>query len=426
MNRDFPTRLLACLILLTATAVLCAEESSTRKGPDPLNNTKGPKVTITAYDHGDISPWAEFFIFDRPSHPKIQQLRRDYKLDEVVRHAKTDLDRVVALKAWTFGSLVYGRPAPKVFNDWSAIALLEGAKRKETVWCGQAAMVFQQACISQGMACRFIESGVQHNPANHFLVEVYLREYEKWAVIDSTAHKDFDVYYTVKGTPQSALEMHQHIVNKTLDKVTEVRPTGNRTGSDRVPTNLFYYLRWLTHNDIVTNTPRYKHMEDVFDKRWHTVEWTDDKTIPWEKQNMSMWYTRNERLTAWTISDPAVVSWKPSDRVMIRVCPNENNLVFFQFWQADIDFDHYQVSVDGQKWEDLPDGNITEGYGERLGWSGVKDDRRYGWGNNRCSIYATPGKHEIRVRIVQGSGKTGPESFVQLEIPSQPKPQTKE
>jgi hypothetical protein len=426
MNRNDPLCFLSCLLLLAATASLRADDVSTRKGPQPLIDTLGPKVQITSYDHGEISTWAEFFIFDRPSHAKIQQLRSEYKLDDVVRDAKTDLDRAVALKAWTFGSLVYGRPAAKVFKDWSAIALLEGAKRNETVWCGQAAMVFQQACISQGMACRFVETGVQHNPANHFLVEVYLREFEKWAVIDSTAHKDFDVYYTVKETPQSALEMHQHVVNKTLETVTEVRPTGKRPGADRVPTNLFYYLRWLTHNDVVTNTPRYNHMEDVFDKRWHTVEWTDEKTIPWEKQNLSMWYVRNERLTAWTISDPAVVSWKPSDRVMIRVCPNENDLVFCQFWHADLDFDHYQVNADGQRWEDLPEGNITEGYGERLGWSGVKDDRRYGWGKNRCSIHATPGKHEVRVRIVQGSGRIGPESFVRFEIPSRPEPHAKD
>jgi len=416
MRRYELKRFLVCLLLLTATAAIRAEDTPPRIGPQPLADTLGPPVEIMAYDHGDVSKWAEFFLFDRPSHPKIQQLRREYKLDEVVRDSKTDVDRAVAIKAWTFGSLVCGRPAPKVFKDWSAIALLEGAKRNETVWCGQAAMVFQQACISLGMPCRFIESGVPHNPANHFLVEVYLREFKKWAVFDSTAHKDFDVYYTVDGIPQSALEMHRHVIDGTLESVTEVRPDGTRQGSDRVPTNLFYYLRWLTHNDIVTNTPRYNHMEDVFDKRWHTVEWTDAKTVPWEKQNISMWYTRNERLTAWTISDPDVVEWKPSDRVMIRVCPNENSLLFFQFWHADLDFDHYQVSVDGRPWEDLPTGNITEGYGERLGWSGVKEDRRYGWGKDRCSVYATPGKHDVRVRIERGSGQSGPESYVRLQV----------
>lgn len=167
----------------------------------------------------------------------------------------------------------------------------------------------------------------------------------------------------------------------------------------------------------MTNTPRYNHMEDVFDKRWHAVEWTDDQTVPWEKQKISMWYTRNERLTARTISEPDVVQWKPSDQVMIHVCPNDNNLLFFQFWNADIDFDHYQIRIDEREWEDLPEGNITEGYGERLDWKGVKEDRRYGWGKDRCSLYATPGDYKLQVRIVQGGGQFDPTSYVQLRIP---------
>jgi hypothetical protein len=411
--------LVAGLALVAGPAL--AAEKAQQVGPSPLANTLGPKVEILSYDHDDVSPWAEFFVFDRPSHPKIVKLRKDYKLDELVKDAKTDLDRAVALKKWTFNSLCFGRPAPKVFKDWSALSLLEGAKRKETVWCGQAAMVVQQACIALGMNCRFVETGVKHNPCNHFLTEVYLREFGKWAVIDATAHETFDVYYTVDGVPQSALEMHNHVVNGTLDKVTEVRPSGTTQGSDKVPTNLFYYLRWLTKNDIVTNTPRYNHMEDVFDKRWGTVEWVDDKTVPWEKQNISTWYMRNERPAAWTISDPAVVSWAPSDRAMIKVCPNENNLLFFQLWNADIDFDHYQVKVDGHDWEDLPEGNITEAYGERLGWGDVQKDRRYGWGKDRCSLFASPGEHEVRVRIVRGSGEIGPESFVKLRVPEQAK-----
>ena len=98
MNRNNSIYFLSCLLLLAATASLRADDLSTRNGPQPLNNTLGPKVQITSYDHGEISTWAEFFIFDRPSHPKIQQLRSEYKLDDVVRDAKTDLDRAVGFR----------------------------------------------------------------------------------------------------------------------------------------------------------------------------------------------------------------------------------------------------------------------------------------------------------------------------------------
>ena len=72
------------------------------------------------------------------------------------------------------------------------------------------------------MPARFIELGIPQTPACHFTTEVFLREQGKWAVVDATPLKEYEVYYTVDGVPQSALEMHRHVVNGTMDKVVEV------------------------------------------------------------------------------------------------------------------------------------------------------------------------------------------------------------
>src|SRR5208283_3908392 len=74
-------------VLAVLCAVSLAQAESVRKGPWPLAKTEGPKVEILAYDNGDVSPWIEFFTFDSPKHPKIVQLRTEYKLDELVKHA---------------------------------------------------------------------------------------------------------------------------------------------------------------------------------------------------------------------------------------------------------------------------------------------------------------------------------------------------
>lgn len=156
-------------------------------------------------------------------------------------------------------------------------------------------MIFQQACLAMGIPSRFIELGLEDRPACHFTTEVFLREQGKWAVVDATPLKDFEVYYTVDGVPQSTLEMHRHVVNGTMDKVIEVHPErSHKVLKKESPAWAFYYVRWLTRCDVVTNTPKYIDLEHVFDKRWHTVEWTDEKTIPWEKQKYSAWYLRNE------------------------------------------------------------------------------------------------------------------------------------
>jgi hypothetical protein len=379
-----------------------------RRGPVPVAEPRVPSVEILSYDNGDVSPWAEFFTFDSPDHPKIVQLRAEEKLDDIVRDARSDLDRAVALKSWVVRSLKHGVPSPEVYCDWSAVSVLEKCRKGQGVWCGQAAMVFQQACMSIGLPARFIELGTPQNPSSHFTTEVYLREFEKWAVVDSTHVPSLNVYYTADGVPQSALEMHDRLVGSKLDGVIEVRPERSVPATPEGPAENFYYVRWLTRCDVVTVTPRFHSLEDTFDKRRNTVEWTDGRTIPWEEQKNSVCWIRNERLTAWRTSDPAVVNWKPSDRVRLMLVPGEHDTVLVQLWNADLDFDSYEVSIDGAEWEALPMANAPE-----IGQPGPD----YGRGRDHCSIPATKGTHVFRVRLVRRGGTTGPESIVTFRVP---------
>ncbi len=192
------------IVVLSLSTCRAAESEAARKGPNPLAETIGPKVAVLEYDHGDVSPWIEFFAFDSRRHPKMMQLRQQYRLDDKVDGCRSDLERAVALKQWVSGALKFGTPAEDVFDDWSAVALLERAEKGQVVWCGQAAMVFQQACWTLGMPARYIECGRPENPACHFTAEVFLREFDKWAVIDATPLDDFDLYYTVDGVPQES------------------------------------------------------------------------------------------------------------------------------------------------------------------------------------------------------------------------------
>ena len=54
------------------------------------------------------------------------------------------------LQATPLKDVKFGTPAPEVFRDWSAVALLDRAKQGKFGWCGQAAMIFQQACMTVG------------------------------------------------------------------------------------------------------------------------------------------------------------------------------------------------------------------------------------------------------------------------------------
>ena len=155
----------------------------------------------------------------------------------------------------------------------------------------------------------------------------------------------------------------------------------------------------------MTNTPKYIDLDHVFDKRWTTVEWADDKMVPWEKQKHAVAYVRNERLAAWNISDPAVVYWKPTERVKILLCPGEEKWVFVQLWNGDGEFDHYQFRLNSADWKDVPKTNTTG-----------SPDKPYGWGLDRFSIEGKPGEYNVVVRVVRHDGSTGPESSVKFRV----------
>jgi hypothetical protein len=383
-----------------------------REGPPPLAATLGPKVTVLEYDHGDVSPWLEFFTFDSRRHPKLLQLRRRYALGEKVKDCRSDLQRALVLKRWVCGALKFGTPTDDVFEDWSAVALLERAQEGQVVWCGQAAMVFQQACWALGIPSRYIECGRPENPACHFTTEVFLEEFGKWAVIDATPLDDFNVYYTVDGVPQTALEMHHHVVSGTMDRVVEVHPERSHPVKSKTsPAWAFYYVRWLTRCDVVTHTPQFHDLEHTFDRRWHTVDWIDEKTVPWEESQHAAWFVRKQRLTAWRTSDSEVVSWKPTDRVRILLCPGPQRRIFGHLWTGDREFDHYQVRLDDGPWKDMPKGNTR-----------ARSGKTFGWGLRRFSIVAAAGPHCVEVRVVRGDASVGPASYVRLKIEPEASP----
>jgi hypothetical protein len=393
-----------CAAFIGAAVSAADPQGPTPRGPDPLAATAGPRIVMLAYDHADVSPWVEYFTFDSRLHPKLMALRRDYDLDRVVAGAANDLERAVKLKAWVAGALTFGTPQDEVFGDWSGLALLERARRGQVVWCGQAAMVFQQACWSLGLPARFIETGHPSNPCSHFTTEVYLAEHGKWAVVDATPLEDYDVYYTVDGVPQSALEMHRHLASGTLDRVVEVHPDRSHPPRDgKSPAYGYHFLRWLTRCDVVTNTPRFVDMENTFDRRWHTVEWDDADTVPWERGDHAVWFVRRERLSAWRTSDPAVVSWHPTDRVRLELCPGPKNRIYVGLWTGDREFERFEVRIDGGDWEPLPPANLPDRSGRRLGW-----------GPRKFAVEASPGDHEVQVRVARRDGTTGPPSFARF------------
>ncbi len=434
------------LVFLAAGAAPAAPLEFTPRPAVAPGELKGgkPEIVILEENNADLSPWAEYFTFDPPDHPKLVELRQRYRLDELVAGAKTDLERALRLKKWVAGALRFGTPSPDVFQNWSAVALLEHSERGHAVQCGQAATVLQQACMALGMLARFIELGLPDNPANHFTTEIFLREHGKWAVVDPTPLRGYDTYYTVNGIPQSALEMHRRVVGGGMEEVIEVHPNGSIPAVSGGPAWCFYYLRWVLRCDVLTSAPRFVDMENAFDRRCHSVEWEDARTVPWARGRPTFWI-RNEQLSNWRTSDPEVPYWKPSDRVRIVLRAVEGDAhgglacgINAQFWTADVGFDRFQVrfegaewisaisiwapghvpqmaSVGGQEWLNLPRGNTRGIWGTTFSFGPRFFTVRTGW-----NPWQPDREFKVRARVLRRDGSAGPESFVRFKLARKP------
>lgn len=92
------------------------------------------------------------FQYEPFDHPTLREFRQQYKLDDVVKDAKTELELISALSVWTHGRLQGGH-LNKVYPQWNALEILKPFEDSRPVggFCQQYNLVFLQACESFGI-----------------------------------------------------------------------------------------------------------------------------------------------------------------------------------------------------------------------------------------------------------------------------------
>jgi len=251
------------------------------------------------------------FIHLLQSHPILKELRAREGLDGLVGSARTEMERVLALRRWTSRQWKFGNPDP--YPPWNPLEILDWIRSGRTGGhCGQYAMVFLQACLSLGIQARYIEVGQRANPCSHFTTEVWLSEFGKWAVMDATASSKLGGYYLRKGLPQSALELHMALVSgdtDSLDFVGDAQAPGGK-GGPRTGLENYYYFRVFFRQDQAVNPPRFVDPNDTADRYEDSVEWEDKDTVPWESSPLSGPIPKR-RLTRRRTGDVRDLYWRP-------------------------------------------------------------------------------------------------------------------
>ena len=94
--------------------------------------------------------------------------------------------------------------------------------------CGTAAQLLIQAIQATGGFARRVELRFTPKDA-HAVVEVWSEAYQKWVVLDP----DYDLYYTVDGVPQNALELHDYF-SRDFDLIDRVEVHVRETPEQRI------------------------------------------------------------------------------------------------------------------------------------------------------------------------------------------------
>ena len=154
------------------------------------------------------------FRYEPFTQPKLKELRARYGLDDVVSGAKTDLDVISRLAAWSVRQWKWADwHLDEFYPAWDALEILKKGPDRKPVggFCQQYDLVFLQACESFGFVGReiSISAGTLGRPTvtGHEPVEIWSNQFRKWIWVDGTS-----AYYpedSATGVPLSLWEVRQ-------------------------------------------------------------------------------------------------------------------------------------------------------------------------------------------------------------------------
>jgi hypothetical protein len=155
------------------------------------------------------SEYTRRFRFDSWKNPKLNELREQHRLDEVISRGIEEFDRQILLNDWTHRQFrKFGQPSTAAQG---ALQILSAIEAGHTFFCSQYAEVFVSAAASVGWVSRPLALRRHRGAAKvggsteHSAAEVWSNQYGKWIMLDPT----LNLYVEKAGIPLNAGEIRQ-------------------------------------------------------------------------------------------------------------------------------------------------------------------------------------------------------------------------
>lgn len=192
----------------------------------------------------DIDRDYHFVFPDTSEMPYYRQLRQEHHLNEVIKDSRTDREKALAILSWTHQQWKHNGSNQPSKSD--AITILKEAQSGMKFRCVEYGIVSTDALLAVGMKARVLgletrDVETVKSSAGHVLAEVWLREENKWAMIDG----QFNVMPILNGVPLNAVEFQRAIIDKKDFKLVnsqgEVSAKAKRSYLNFVPPYLYYF-----------------------------------------------------------------------------------------------------------------------------------------------------------------------------------------
>lgn len=169
-------------------------------------------VFVTKWDNYYEGKNIEFY-YESDKNTNLQQLKNDYKLNDVVKDSKDDFEKALKLMEWVHSKMKYSKGSISTKED--ALSILKEAENN-TLSDKDFAIVYSQCAASMGIYARRGEFRVKNSQRDgkdsyYKVCEIWSDKYNKWIMLDVVNN----CYMVSGGKPLSAVE----ILNSGLESI---------------------------------------------------------------------------------------------------------------------------------------------------------------------------------------------------------------
>lgn len=198
-------------------------------------------VVVEHVHNEEIVNSSRRFRYQTHDEPRLHELRRKYRFDEVVAPATTEFEAMVLLRNWARSQFRRNDFQPDL-DQFDALAYLDrnwrdrGEAHNRTIHldpCEFFPLLCAQVLVSMGYTARLVSLN------DHGNVEVWSNQFRKWVVLDA----ELNLHYEKDGIPLNMVELLEENYAEKPSRVEIIR--GEQTSGDENTTMVFLKLEVL-------------------------------------------------------------------------------------------------------------------------------------------------------------------------------------